>query len=123
MDRNRQREREHVGLPTACALTYAQVTGTTPDPAMLSSMQALLNEVARALSSVVPIYAQAADSAVPLPIPAMELAEGSFSDGAHRFITKSAQHLRGLTVQRGDMIAAIAVFKAAGFTFAQRRRP
>ena len=122
MDRNRQREREHVGLPTACALTYAQLTGMAPDPAMLSGMQALLNDVANALCSIVLIYAHSADGAVPAPIPATELADGQFADGAHRFITRSGRHLHGLTVQRGDMMAAISVLKAAGITFSRRSR-
>jgi len=50
----------------------------------------------------------------------MEVADGRFSDGAHRFISKSGQQLRGLTIQRADMMAAIAVFKAAGITFGPR---
>jgi hypothetical protein len=120
LDRSGQRERQYVGLPTACALIYAQLTGTTPDPAALGSMQALLNDVARAVSSVVPIYAEAVDSTMPVAIPATELVDRIFSDAAHYFNKKSGRRLRGLTVQRDDMMAAITVFKAAGITFAHR---
>ena len=122
MDRNRQREREHVGLPTACALVYAQLTGTTPDPAMLTEMQALLNDVARAVSSVVLVYAQTADASMPVAIPPTDLVDGHFSGGAHEFIATSGRQFHGLTVQRGDMLAAITVFKAAGITFRHRPR-
>ena len=122
MDRSRQRERQHVGLPTACALIYAQLTGSTPDPAAPSGMQALLDDVARALSSVVTIYAEVADSTTPVAIPSTEPVDGSFAGGAHQFNAKSGTRLRGLTVQRGDMMAAITVFKAAGITFRHRSR-
>ena len=43
---------------------------------MLAGMQALLNDVAIALSSIVLIYAQGVDSATSMAIPAMELADG-----------------------------------------------
>jgi hypothetical protein len=122
VDRSRQREREHVGLPTACALIYAQLTGTTPDPGTLSGVQVLLDDVARALSSVVLVYAQSSDSPLPVAIPPKDLIDGTFSDGAHQFTTRSGKQFHRLTVQRSDMMAAITVFKAAGITFSQHPR-
>ena len=108
-----------MGLPTACALVYAQLTGTAPDPAMLRGMQALLDDVARALSRVVPIYAQHVGARMPVAIAPADLADDRFSEGAHCFTTKAGWQLHGLTIQRADMTAAIAVFKAAGITFAR----
>lgn len=89
---------------------------------MLSGMQALLHEVARAVSSVVPIYAEHGDSRMPMAIPPTDLADGSFSGGAHQFIAKSGRQFHGLTLQRGDMMAAITVLKAANITFGPRPR-
>ena len=97
-------------MPTACALVYAQLTGATPDPAALSGMQVLLDDVARALSSVVLVYAQSADAPVPVAIPPKDLIDGTFSDGAHQFTTRSGKQFHRLTVQRSDMMAAITVF-------------
>lgn len=116
MDRA-QRALQHVGLPTACAVVYWQVSGTIADPRKTGEWQALLNAVARALSGVVPVYAVDVDSSKPTPIAPADLLSGSFSGGGHQFNTKSGKQLHGLTVQRGDMMTAISVFKSAGITF------
>ena len=120
MDRA-QRQLQHVGLPTACAVIYWQVSGTVADPRNVRECQALLNAVARALSGVVPVYALDADPSKPVPITPADLLNGTFSSGAHQFTTKSGKQLRGLTVQRCDMMTAISVFKSAGITFTHRK--
>jgi len=120
MDRA-QRQLQHVGLPTACAVVYWQVSGTIADPRELGEWQTLLNTVARAMAGVVPVYAPDGDPSKPMPIAPADLLEGKFSGGAHRFTTKYGKELRGLTVQRGDMMTAISVFKSAGITFTRQK--
>lgn len=120
MDRA-QRQCQHLGLPTACAVVYWQVSGTVADPRKLGEWQTLLNAVARALSGVVCVYAQDENSSTPVAIEPADLLNGTFSGGAHRFTTTSGKELRGLSVQRGDMMTAISVFKSAGITFGHRK--
>lgn len=120
MDRA-QRQHQHLGLPTACAVVYWQVSGTIADPRQPGEWQTLLNAVARALAGVVPVYAQDGDSSTPAAIEPADLLNGAFSGGAHQFTTTSGKELRGLSVQRGDLMTAISVFKAAGITFNHRK--
>lgn len=120
MDRA-QRQLQHVGLPTACAVVYWQVSGETADPHNVREWQSLLDAVARALAGVVTVYARDGDPSKPVPIAAADLLNGTFSSGAHQFTTKSGQEFRGLTIQRGDMMTAISVFKSAGITFTNRQ--
>ena len=120
MDRA-QRQLQHVGLPTACAVVYWQVSGAIADPQNVREWQVLLNAVARALAGVVTVYALDGDPTKPMPIAAADLLDGTFSSGAHQFTTKSGREFRGLTVQRGDMMTAISVFKSAGITFTHRK--
>jgi hypothetical protein len=116
-----QRQLQHVGLPTACAVVCWQVSGAIADPHNVREWQAVLNAVARALAGVVPVYARNGNPSKPMPIAAADLLEGTFSSGAHQFITKSGKELHGLSIQRGDMLTAISVFKSAGITFAHRK--
>ena len=120
MERSVQRRTQFVGLPTACAVVYSRVSGHLSDPRQPAAMQAILNDVARALSSLVPIYVRDGHSDVPAPLAAGELLEGRFARGAHAFITKSGVELRGMAVQRGDMWSAIAILKSTGIRFTRR---
>ena len=121
MERSVQRRTQHVGLPSACAVVYAQVNGQARarDPA---AMQPILNDVARALSSLVPIYVRDRQSGQPRSLAAGELLEGRFARGAHAFVIKSGTELRGLAVQRGDMWSAIAILRSTGIRFARPDR-
>ena len=123
MERTVQRRTQYVGLPTACAVVYAKVSGQAPDARAPAAMRAVLNDVARALSSLVPIYLSDASSGVPAPLAPGELLEGRFSRGAHVFITKAGAELRGLAVQRGDLWGAIAILKSTGIRFARPGEP
>ena len=120
MDRA-QRQLQHVGLPTACAVIYWQVSGNVADPRNVAEWQALLNAVARALAGVVQVYARDGDGSTPVPIAPTDLLDGAFSAGAHQFTTKAGKQLRGLSVQRGDMMTAISLFKSAGITCTPRK--
>ena len=117
MERSNQREPGHLGLPTACAVIYSKLVGTPPDPRNPHDMQATLNDVARALSTLVAIYAPDGDSGVPRALPPEDVIEGQFLRGAQVFKTKQGDELRGLTVQRGDMFNAISVLQSAHIRF------
>lgn len=120
MERSKQRELAHLGLPTACAVIFSKVTGTPPDARHPQELQAALNDVARALSTLVVIYAADAESGMPKPLAPAQVIEGQFLRGAQVFKTKQGNELRGLTVQRRDMFAAISVLQSAHIRF---RRP
>ena len=120
MDPGRQQNLQHIGLPTACAVVYARVTRRVPDPRDAPQLDAILNDVAFALSNLVPIYAADAQSAPPKPLNALELLDGRFSHGAHAFTASDGKELRGLTVRRQDMENAISILRAAGVQFPRR---
>src|SRR5258708_16514908 len=92
MRKDLDRDVQHVGLPTACAVIYARVMGNVPstDPAV---MQDLLNGVAHAVSNVVPIYSRDATDSLPTPIAAFELVHGKFSPAPHAFPLKDRTQL------------------------------
>jgi hypothetical protein len=116
MERSVQRRTQFVGLPTACAVVYSHITGQTAD----ARNDAVLNDVARALSCLVAVYALDPHSGQPAPLEAGELIEGAFGRGAHVFTSKSGAERRDLAVQRGDMWSAIAILKSTGVRFTRR---
>ena len=117
MEPAKQSDLQHVALPTACAIIYARISGTVPDPRDPVKLDFLLNDVALALSNLVPIYAVDALSGLPIRVNPHELLEGRFSRGAHAFTSRNGAELRGLTLLRRDMTAAIGTLRAAGVRF------
>jgi hypothetical protein len=117
MDLTATRNLEHVGLPTACAIVYAAVTGAPPDPRRPEDMQAVLNEVARAMAYVVRIYAADSVHGVPRAIGGFDALRGQFIRGAHGFQRPDGERLERLTVQRRDMLRAMEVLRSAGVKF------
>jgi len=79
-------------------------------------MLAVLNDVAHAISCVVPVYALDSTSS-PNVLAQTDLIDGKFDRGAMTFRTKDGRELKHLTVQRGDMRVAISVLKATNATF------
>ena len=120
MQPDMQSDLQHVGLPTACAIVYAKISGSVPDPREAASLDAILNDVAFALSNLVPIHAPDPVSGLPKALSPLELVEGRFSRGAHVFTAGDGEERRGLTVQRRDMNNAIAILRAAGVQFPRR---
>lgn len=110
-----RRDLQHIGLPTACATVYAAITGIHPDATDSAKMQAVLNDVARAMAYVIRIYADA--KGWPQPISGLDVLQGTFTRGAHTFESKAGEEIRGLTVQRRDMMRAIEVLKSAKVRF------
>ena len=109
---------QHVALTTATAIVFYRLTGRQVDGARSAITLALLNDVAHAISNVVPVYA--ADSATSFrALSPVELMQGQFERGAMLFRTKGGTEHRGLTLQRGDMALAISVLRAAKARFAR----
>jgi hypothetical protein len=81
-------------------------------------MLAVLDDVAHAISNVVPIDTQDTDSISGYKaLHPIDLVAGHFERGGMVFVTKGGRQLKGLTVQRRDMYVAISVLKAANATF------
>jgi hypothetical protein len=116
----RDPELHYLALPTVCSLIYFRITGAVPDARDPSEMQDILNDVAHAISNLVPIYAPEPDSELPKELAAIEIVQGKFARGAHVLRTRHGKELRGLRVRRSDMESAISILKSAHIRF---RRP
>jgi hypothetical protein len=112
VDRTAQRELQHIGLPTACAVIHSAVTGNIASPLRPVEMHRVLDDVAHLLSNLVPIYAPDPDSGMPRALAPIDLIEGQFSRGAHLLRTTNGRELRGLTIRRRDMLGAIRFLKS-----------
>jgi hypothetical protein len=115
VDRRYARQRQHVSLATAAALVCFSATGVMPDASKPEEMRELLNEVAHALSNLASIYAADAASGQPVEVPKAEVLGAVFLRGAHLLVTTHGKEYRGLTVERGEMNAAIGILRRAGF--------
>jgi hypothetical protein len=73
-----ERDLQHVALPTAASLVYIQVIGTPPDATKPVEMRDTLNDVAHAMSVVIPIYARTVGSGLPMEIPLADLVTARF---------------------------------------------
>jgi hypothetical protein len=85
----------------------------------LAELNALLQDIATALSNVAPIYWTDPDSGTCKPLDQVDLLFGMFLRGATVFKTPRAE-FRGLAIRRADMRAAIAIFRGAGLKFQLR---
>jgi hypothetical protein len=121
MDRSAERGLQHVALPTACTLVYSNVTGEALDAREARAMRGVLDDVARALGSLVTVYAADPGSGVPKAIEPVELIAGRFTRGAHFFVMKDGSELRQLSVRRGDLWTAITILKSTGVRFRRKR--
>lgn len=104
---------QHVPLPTACSLVHIEVNGKPPDPS--ADMIEILDDVAHALAILAPLYIRDSAYGLPREIPAHFLIGARFKRGAHVLVMRDKTEYRGLTIQRGDMHAAIHVLKDSGF--------
>jgi hypothetical protein len=93
------------------------VTGCTPDARDAATLNLILNDVAFALSNLVPVFTSDGQSAMPKAVDPRELLDGQFSRGAHVFTTSDGREVRGLTVQRRELNKAIEILRTAGVRF------
>jgi hypothetical protein len=111
---------QYVGLPTAAALVHHHVVGSVPDARDSARLSALLNDVAHALSNIVPIYVSDPEGGSLRELAPVELIDGKFDRGAHVFVTRRGDEIQGLVIQRRDMLSAIGVLRGAGVRFKRR---
>jgi hypothetical protein len=121
VDRNPQRESELVTLSTAALVTYHRVMGSTFEPLDVPHANAVLREVARAISNVAPIYAAASATQQAKVLPDSELLSGEFLRGASLLRTSRGVEYRQLSIRRVDMRSAIAILRRAGVRFTTSR--
>ena len=116
MDPNRQHGVEFLALATAAYHVYREVTGTEFPILDLAGTNALLQDVARALANVAPIYALAPDSSYKQLEP-IDLLYGVFQRGATLLRTPRTEYTK-LYIRRLDMRQAISILRSAGIKFA-----
>lgn len=97
-----------VPLPVAASLVYHQVNRKL-DPSV--AINGALVSTAFALSQVADIYYVEADRLV--PVPAADLAHGSFEESGATFRAASGRVYGPLAMRRGDLMEAIVILKAA----------
>jgi hypothetical protein len=114
MDR-RERDVQHIALPTAAALVYFEVTGKQLVGSMDLQVRAILCDVAHALSMLAPVYMSDDSSAMPTEVPAADLIGAAFERGAHQLVFADGTTHRNLSIQRKDLEAAIVVLRQCGF--------
>jgi hypothetical protein len=110
-----------VALSTAALVTYHQVMGSTFEPLDVPHANAMLREVARAISNVPPIYAAASATQQAKVLPDSELLSGEFLRGATLLRTSRGVEYRQLSIRRVDMRSAIAILRRAGVRFTTSR--
>jgi hypothetical protein len=76
----------------------------------------ILNDVAHAVSNIVPVYATDPDTGTPTLLSPVDLIYGTFLDGGHTFKTRRRE-LHDLTIRRRDMMSAIAFLKCGRIRF------
>ena len=110
---------EHLPLRIAATLLHVRVAGKSMGGSDLRSMQATLNDVARALSMVSPIYHEDPASGLPVQIPQSTLIGATFSGGGEVLVAADDTEYRNLSVRRTDIEIAGEILRAS--TSLQRR--
>ena len=113
MDTGFHRQEQHLPLRVAAALLHIRVVGKVPDATNPGRMRETLDDVARALSMVAPIYAHDEASGMPAKIPEAILMGASFSQGATLIIVANGIQYEGLTVKRADLEMAGEILRAS----------
>ena len=117
MDRNQQRTTELVAMTTAAAYVYRELMGKAIEPMTVAEGNAILHDVARAVSKVAAIYGAIHGRETPKPLSVWALMHGAFHRGATVLRTPEGVEYRRLAVRRDDMRLAIEVLKRAGARF------
>jgi hypothetical protein len=113
MDRH-DREKKHLALPTAVATVYFKVTGRQVDGSGSPQTSNVLCDVAHALSILAPLYTADALSPMPREILAATLIGARFERSARVLVLQDGTELRNLTIQRGDLDAAVELLQSSG---------
>jgi hypothetical protein len=106
---------EHLKLSTVAVVVFHQVTGTTPQARNPERLDDILNRVAVAIASLVPVYAFDRGGAQHILQP-VSLIEGKLYAGAtilRCLENGEMMEYRGLSVRRADVEKAIAGLRHA----------
>lgn len=103
-------------LATAAYHVYREVTGRYAQISDIAEANAVLHDVARALSNVVPIYSLNRESETYKQLEPVDLLFGVFQRGATVLRTPRAEYTH-LAIRRDDMRAAITILKNAEAKF------
>ena len=107
---------EFWSLATAAYHVYREVMGQSAQVADLAEYNACLQEVARALANVAPIYSLDPESGSYRPLEPVDLLFGVFRRGATVLQTPRAEYTN-LAMRRSDMRIAITIIRKAGVKF------
>lgn len=120
MDRSLQNGAEFLSLTTATAIVYHQVMGEEPRFSDLAQMNAIVHDVARALTKVAPIYGRERGTGKLKQLDEVDLLFGVFGRGAAELLTPYAEYA-SLCIRRADMRLGIAIIAGAGIKFTPRK--
>jgi hypothetical protein len=115
MDRSWQSDVEHVSLSTAAAVVYHQVMAKRPEVQSAEELNEILNRVAHAISNVASIYVHS--GATPRQLIGPNFTSFTFERGATVLRDHKGIEHRGLSIRRGDMRAAVEIFRRAEISF------
>jgi len=87
-------------------LLHIQVAKKRPGASNAVNLGATLNDVARALSMVAPIYTRDSVSGLPVKIPESALIGATFTRGATVMVAADGTQYENLTVKRADVVSA-----------------
>lgn len=117
MDPHQQRTIELVALTVAAAHVYREIMGKAIEPMTVAEANAILHDVARAISKVAPIYGAIHEREAQRPLSTSDLIHGAFQRGATVLRTPEGIEYRRLAVRRDDMRLAVVVLTRAGARF------
>ena len=113
MDTGIPRSEQYLPLRVAAALLHIRVVGAAPSATDTRRMQATLNDVARALSMLAPIYYFESESSLPVKVPESAVIGASFSGGASVLVGADGIQYENLTVRRVDLDCAGQILGAS----------
>lgn len=113
MDNGIQWRKQHLPLRVAAALLHIRVVGKSPDARDSPAMRATLNDAARALSLVAPIYYHDPAAGLPVQVPESQLMGANFSGGGDVLIAADGTQYKRLTVKRTDLESAGEILRAS----------
>jgi hypothetical protein len=116
MDHSWQSDVEHVSLSTAAGVVYHWTLGRAPSVQTADELNEVLDHIAHALSNVAAIYYVDTASTQHVLAPT-DLIHARFEHGATVLRNRHGSEYRGLTIRRGDMRAAVNIFKRARIRF------
>jgi hypothetical protein len=119
VDKEKQ-DGEVIALSAATLIVYKQITGAEMPPNDAPETNAIMNDVALALSNVAPIYGARGDAERLKLLPALDLMHGAFQRGATILRTPKGIEYQKLFIRRDDLWLAIAVLKGIRANFKAR---